>query len=264
MFKDLLDRIKEEFRHHPLGATYYLFMIISAVIVPAGFFLAWMQDPVKMGYLSVGLSVGGWILALTLLFFVVRSRFPRRPSVLALNPTVISLETTFELEVRRTARKVIRRDKLKAISSTKNFTYRFIPSGSISMAARLLSPGTAKFAGPRYDRNQVLFQATFDKPLEKNQIVDIAIEYTVDDPGATMKPYTALVAANLISFNRLVQHLKFPEDKPDSVEFEVTDTKTGTAMEPRRSGLYLNPAGDYIWEVNGVLSSNTYWVFWRW
>ena len=254
-----------EFRHHPLGSTYYLFMILvglSAAVawVNARFEANQQLLPYIQGVLYV--LIAAVIIMIPLVLHAVLATRNGGPG--ALNPTLESLTTTFEVEAWKSGRKVIRKDRLRASAPTKVFVYRFRPSGSIVMTATLKEPIDAKLTGPVHQHDYILYQVEFDKPIGVGETVTVAFEYEVNDPNCTMKPYHSVVAANLLGFGSLSNKVKFLRDNVDGVMYEVTDVRTGAHLDRERGALFSDSGGVYTWSVERVLTANEYWISWRW
>jgi hypothetical protein len=262
--KRLWQRIKDEFAHQPLGSTYYLFMILGGIAAGVGTAITLLPATELRSYLWGTLFALLWLLSLTIPWLARRIVASKSNGPLPLNPTVMSRATSFVLDITKTHRKVVRRDQLSCLDVTGEFTYRFGPTGSVVLSARLLEPSTATLSGPIKLRSHVLYRIAFARPLEKNQVVDICLEYEVSDPQATMHSFTSVVAANMHAFDQLSQTVRFPQDKPSAVEYEVTDTRTDAVVPPGRGDLYPGPGGEYTWRLSKVLTSNSYWISWRW
>lgn len=260
-----LRSVVSEFKHQPLGATYYLFMVLVGLSGGVGWLRTlFVQDSEYLPYIqgALYLLITGTIITVPLMLWKLLAT--RNVGPPALNPNLESLATTFEVEAWETGRTVIRKDRLKAVALSKQFVYRFRPTGSVSMKVNLLEPRSARLTGPVHHHDYILYQIEFNDPIETNQVVDVSLSYEIEDPNCTMKPFHSVVAANLCRFGSLANVIRFRDGQPDGVAFEITDGRTGALVEERIGSLFPDEQGVYSWRVAKVSTTNVYRISWRW
>jgi hypothetical protein len=264
---NLISRIIAEFKHAPLGATYYLFAILAVSYT----FITGVVTYLKatdlkavdyFQYVAVVIKLGIGLIIPLLLVRVLQSG--RSDAPLLLNNNWESVKSTFDMKVWKNKRLVVRTDKLKALSATKVFNYRFFLTGSNTFKATLTSPTTAKLCGPVYDHEYILYQVELEREYKDNETVELCLQYEVDDPSSSMKPFAALAANNLRSYNQVEHKISFPADKPKDVKFEVKNINTGAVVGGSINQLFPNPDGTYNHALLNLTQSNRYVFSWSW
>ena len=261
-----IERIKEEFRHQPLGAAYYVLTILGVIwIVVKGVFAYYNNIPpelaVHLNFLKSTIGAITVLIIPLLAYKIVNAR--NSPYVPALNPTLESLETSFELEVRKSGRTCVRKDKLKATSPTKTIIYRFRLTGVAQMKLELLQPTTAHIAGPIANHDYIIYQVELADAADKDQIVDICLKYDVNDPECTMRTYHSLNVSNLRKYRCVKQKLHFPTDQPREVISEICDSRTvGLVTEIHR--LPKDDKGCYSIIYPELSRDHLYTISWNW
>lgn len=265
--ENLFNRICAEFKHAPLGATYYLFAILAVAYTCVTGVTAYLKatnlNPVDyLQYATALIQLGIGLVIPLLLVRIFQSGMAPPPSLL--NNNWESVLSTFDSKIWKNKRLVVRTDKLKALSDSKVFHYRFSLTGSTTFKATLTSPAAAKLCGPVYDHEFILYQVEFDKELKANETVELCLQYEVEDATFSMKPFAALAANNLKLYNRVEYKLNFPEDKPQDVKFEVKNINTGAVVGGSINQLFPKPDGTYNHSLSTLTHSNRYVFSWSW
>ncbi|WP_257386064.1 hypothetical protein [Tahibacter caeni] len=260
--------ITGEFRHQPLGATYYLLAGLALLLtaVSAARNILTSAFPAVLPYLpGTPYLITAAVLLLVVPFVKLRKREAPEPAPNSvLNPELESLLTTFEVDAWKTGRKVVRRDRIRAIAPTRYFTYRFRPTGSVTMKARLVEPRSAKLTGPGPQHDFIFYRVEFDAPLAPGRVVDVCLEYDVDDTSSTMSPFHSFVGVGFRKVTELRNVVRFPKDHAADVTFEITDWRTGSLTNRQTGRLLPDEKGEYTWQPTEVSPVNIYYVSWRW
>lgn len=260
-----LDKIVEEFKHQPLGATYYLFSILVAFAGAAGIVIKFfsLSDPAQAvpRYFWIAFIVFAALSIIVVPILILRILKSRDSQPKWLNPDMTVVSSQHTESVWRNQRIHERQDRLRATRATGTYFFRFVLTGAPALKVFLLSPG--KLTGPVVRQNAVLYQVRFPSPLGSGDTYDLHLRFEASDPAESMSTFTAISGASARYRCPVDFTLVFPEDRPAAVSYEVCANGTGIPLHPIKD-LYCDERGGYHCETGTIGADELHVISWTW
>jgi hypothetical protein len=263
--KKWLEQIVAEFKHQPLGATYYLFSILVFLAGAAGIVIKFLSltDPSDAipRYFWVALIVFVVLSVIVVPILILRILKSRDLQPLPLNPDVEVISSKHTETVWKTKRVHERQDRLRATALTDTYFFRFKLTGTPKLTVALNSPGT--LTGPVVRQDAVLYQIRFPEPLNCGDTYDLQLRFEVDDPAASMNTFTAINGSSSRYQGAANFTLVFPNEKPTAVSYEVCAIGTGVPLHPIKD-LYSDGNGGYHCKTSLIKTNELHVISWVW
>ena len=253
---------------HALGAVYYAWVLLSTLVTGVYSIYKQLTTPAIQGeseWFFIAFVVGvciALVLAPLLIAAAIRASSKGNGKAVA-NPTLAMKSRVVRYDVTPTS--VIKRQTMTFLALDRTEIYRFhLAVTGIAVPLVTLASSGATLAGPTPRTNGDSYEVQFSSPLEKGQVATISVEFEVQDPGKTMRPFLSDRFTNCASYGGFDATYVFSQ-KPKSIVRERQNV-AGETLESNNQ-LHTKPQADgyaYSYSVARVDTDCIYCVSWVW
>ena len=246
---------------YELGVAFHAWAVVVAIVTAA--LLAFRNVSGSETWRAIAINiaiVGGALLVVSSppLFLWLRRQ---TPVIEGLNnclhlrhlESVVIVTPTSYLEARRL--------DVRALREVKEYHFSVGPTGNGQLTVSL--KGDARLIGPMPRHDRQWYYVVFEEPLRRGQERSLHLEFRLDDPNGTMRPYSRDIVSGAAKFGSLRQLYRFEDFVPEEVLAEE-EVAIGAGHPLPGTLRRLTPSADglYIRDVPKVTTGHAYVISW--